>query len=135
MTVVSVLSLGLIPSLIDYTSPNYAAFPGMTADKVMAGLENDITLLNKLGYDAELGLVDFGETAEAVLLKLLQDNHYHCIIMGAGVRLVAANTPLFEKLINVVHQHAPNAKLCFNTGPMDSAAAVKRWFPSASIAA
>jgi hypothetical protein len=30
-------------------------------------------------------------------------------------------------LINVVHQHAPHAKLCFNTLPGDTAAAVKRW--------
>src|SRR3974377_2398908 len=34
---------------------------------------------------------------------------------------------LFEKLINVVHKHAPQAKLCFNTLPSDTAAAVKRW--------
>jgi hypothetical protein len=34
---------------------------------------------------------------------------------------------LFEKLINVVHQNAPTAKLCFNTKPSDTAEAVQRW--------
>jgi hypothetical protein len=34
---------------------------------------------------------------------------------------------LFEKLINVVHAHAPQAKLCFNQLPSDIGEAVKRW--------
>src|SRR5262245_59468321 len=34
---------------------------------------------------------------------------------------------LFEKLINVIHEHAPQAKICFNTLPSDTADAVKRW--------
>ena len=34
---------------------------------------------------------------------------------------------LFEKLINVVHEHAPQARLCFNQLPSDIAEAVKRW--------
>jgi hypothetical protein len=35
--------------------------------------------------------------------------------------------PLFEKLINVVHECAPHAMLCFNTKPTDTAEAVLRW--------
>jgi hypothetical protein len=31
---------------------------------------------------------------------------------------------LFEKLINMVHEHAPQAKLCFNTKPSGTAQAV-----------
>jgi len=34
---------------------------------------------------------------------------------------------LFEKLINLVHEHAPGAKICFNTTPADTAEAVQRW--------
>ena len=133
MTVVSVLSVGLIPSLIDYSSPDYAAFPGLNAAKVMTALETDIAHLNSLGYDAELGLVDFGETAEAALRQMLENKKYDCVIVGAGVRLVAANTPLFEKLINTIHEYAPKAKLCFNTEPTDTAEAVQRWFPTSSV--
>ena len=101
--------------------------PGMTAEKVMAGLNRDVMTLNGLGYDASLCLVDFGETAEAVLTAALAERAYNCIMIGAGVRLIAQNTPLFEKLINIVHRHAPNAKLCFNTRPDDTADAVRRW--------
>lgn len=127
MTKPLVLSVGLEPTLIDFTDPAYAAFPGMTAEKVMAGLNQDIATLTELGYDAELCLVDFGATAETVLQAQLGKRSYDCIVFGAGVRLIAQNTALFEKLINVAHQHAPKARLCFNTRPDDTAAAVQRW--------
>jgi hypothetical protein len=48
-------------------------------------------------------------------------------MIGAGVRANPSNLLLFEKLINVVHEHAPQAKICFNTVPSDTADAVKRW--------
>ncbi|MFT5597518.1 MAG: hypothetical protein ACI823_000591, partial [Chitinophagales bacterium] len=34
---------------------------------------------------------------------------------------------LFEALVNIMHQHVPKAKICFNTGPLDSVDAVQRW--------
>jgi hypothetical protein len=48
-------------------------------------------------------------------------------MIGAGIRTIPSNFILFEKLINVVHEHAPQAKLCFNTKPSDTADAVQRW--------
>jgi len=30
-------------------------------------------------------------------------------------------------LLNSIHARLPNAKICFNTKPADSAAAVQRW--------
>ena len=72
-------------------------------------------------------LTDFGETAEAVVEGVLKQKQFDCILIGAGVRGVPSNFLLFEKLINVVHEHAAQAKLCFNTLPSDTAEAVKRW--------
>jgi len=129
MSKTTVMILGLEPSLIDFSQAVYAAYPGLDAQKVRSGLEADEAELNELGYDAELCLTDFGETAEVVVRKRLEEKMFECIMIGAGVRLIADNTPLFEKLINVVHAHAPRAKLCFNTRPTDTAAAVRRWFP------
>jgi len=57
----------------------------------------------------------------------LKQKRWDCVMIGAGVRTVPSNFMLFEKLINVVHEHAPQAKICFNTMPNDTAAAVKRW--------
>ena len=121
----SVLVIGLDPTLIDFSQPGYA--PGMDATKVFAGLKSSEAELLSLGYRVETCLTDFGETAEAVVRNRLQQGTFDCILIGAGVRANPSNLLLFEKLINVVHQHAARARLCFNTMPGDTAAAVNRW--------
>jgi hypothetical protein len=125
----SVLIVGLEPSLIDFSDPAYGA-SGLTEGAIRAGLEADEAHLNALGYEAALCLIDFGETAETVLRARLENKSFDCILVGAGVRLIAQNTFLFEKLVNLVHVAAPQAKFCFNTRPTDTAVAVRRWFPA-----
>ena len=121
----SVLLIGLDPAIIDFSKPGYP--PGMDATKVMAGLKSCEDELTGLGYSVEMCFTDFGETAAAVAQKHLERRRFDCVMIGAGVRTVPSNLLLFEKLVNVVHEHAPQAKLCFNTLPSDTAAAVKRW--------
>jgi len=121
----SVLVIGLDPTLIDFSQPGYA--PGMNATKVFAGLKSSEAELTGLGYSVEMCLTDFGETAEAVVQGRLEQRRFDCVLIGAGVRANPSNLLLFEKLINVVHEHAPQAKICFNTLPIDTAAAVQRW--------
>jgi len=118
----SVLVIGLDPTLIDFSQPGYA--PGMDATKVLAGLKSSEDELTRLGYSVQMCLTDFGDTAEAVVQSVLKQKRFDCILIGAGVRTNPSNFILFEKLINVVHEHAPQAKLCFNTLPSDTAAAV-----------
>ena len=121
----SVLVIGLDPTLIDISQPGYA--PGMDATKVLAGLQSSEDELTRLGYSVQACLTDFGETAEAVVQGQLKQKRWDCVMIGAGVRTNPSNFMLFEKLINVVHEHAPQAKICFNTMPNNTAAAVKRW--------
>jgi len=121
----SVLVIGLDPALIDFSEPGYA--PGMDAAKVLAGLKSSEDELIALGYSVQMCLTDFGETAETLVQSQLKQRRFDCILIGAGVRANPSNLMLFEKLINVVHEHAPQAKICFNTLPSDTAAAVKRW--------
>lgn len=118
----SVLVIGFEPTLLDYTT-----IPDLDAAKVMAGLKADETRLQNLGYDVELCLHDLGETAETVVRDRLRQKQFDCIVIGAGVRTIPKYFILFEKLINVVHEHAPRSKLCFNTKPSDTAEAVQRW--------
>jgi len=121
----NVLVIGLDPSLIDFSKPGYA--PGMDASKVLAGLRSSENELTALGYNVQNCFTDFGETAEAVVENQLKQQRFDCVLIGAGVRANPSNFLLFEKLVNVVHQHAPQARLCFNTLPSDTAAAVQRW--------
>ena len=117
-----VLLVGWHPDVVDYSK-----WPGLTPEKLRAGLEGDRDKLNALSYSAELGLITSAETAVDSVKGLLSKQSYDCVLIGAGVRTVDDYVLLFEALINVVHQHAPTAKICFNTGPFDSVDAVRRW--------
>jgi len=121
----SVLVIGLDPALIDFSDPGYP--PNMNAEKVLGGLKSSGAELTELGYNVETCLTDFGETAEAVVQNHLAKKPWDCVMIGAGVRVNPDNFILFEKLVNVVHEHAPQAKICFNRMPADTAEAVKRW--------
>ena len=121
----SVLVIGLDPTLIDFSQPGYAA--GMDATKVLAGLKSSEDELTRLGYSVQTCMTDFGETAEAVVQRALDQNRFACVLIGAGVRSNPSNFILFEKLVNVVHEHAPQAKICFNQMPSDIGASVQRW--------
>jgi len=121
----SVLVVGLDPTIIDFSKPGYP--PGMDATKVFAGIKSSEDELTGLGYSVQTCLTDFGETAEAVVQSQLKDKPWDCVMIGAGVRVIPDNFILFEKLVNVVHEHAPQAKMCFNQLPADIGEAVKRW--------
>jgi hypothetical protein len=95
--------------------------------KILAGAKSSEDELTRLGYTVQTCLTDFGETAEATVQKQLEQKQFACILIGAGIRTIPSNFMLFEKLINVVHEHAPRAKLCFNTTPSDTTEAIQRW--------
>ncbi len=120
-----VLLLGLDPDIVDYSK---SPVPGLTAAKVRAAVEGDKGKLETLGYRVTSLYVDDGKTAETALSAELSRSGYDCIMVGAGLRIVPPYFLLFEKLINVVHRHAPaSTKVCFNTNPSDTADAVQRW--------
>jgi hypothetical protein len=118
-----VLLIGLDPKVVDY-----AHLPvKLDEPSLRAGLATDEKRLRDLGYDASWVLVDRGDTAEAVVSAALDDTPVDCILIGAGIRTVPPLFLLFEKLVNVVHEKAPHAKICFNTVPEDTAVSVQRW--------
>lgn len=127
MTKKRILLIGIDPLLLDFSSPEFSAMPGLTAEKIEAGTKVSLDEIRALGYEAEKFWVDLGETAASAVAKKLENNHYDAIIVGAGIRMAGSNFLLFEKLINTIHKHAPGTSICFNTSPKDNADAVKRW--------
>ena len=120
-----VLLLGIDPKFIDV---NLATSTGWDANRVKAVAQEENNKLTDLGYEPQICFIDLGETAESIVSDRLSRENFDCIMIGAGVRLVPQHTVLFEKIINSVHQKAPpSSKICFNTNPGDSAAAVLRW--------
>ena len=122
MTKKTVLAIGIEPGLVDFS-----AFPGLSVELVRNYIEAQIAQLRALGFNAESCLIDLGETAEAVAAQALRSKHPDCVVIGAGLREPAPRLLLFEKIINLVHIHAPRARICFNTNPADTAEAVQRW--------
>ena len=117
----SVLALGLDPVFADLK-----AFPGVTADQIKAFIDVQLERLRQLGYEVDKCLVDLGETAETVLTRQLDSRTFDCVMIGAGLRAPECLL-LFEKLLNLVHARAPQARICFNATAADTVEAVQRW--------
>lgn len=117
-----VVLIGWNPEVVDYSK-----WPGLTPEKLAAALEADRNKLNDLGYEANLLFIDDAETAFNAVKEALNQEHYDCVLIGAGVRTVDEHFIVFERLVNAVHESAPDAKICFNTNPGDTAEAVQRW--------
>lgn len=119
----NVLMIGLDPKVVDYSHLPVK----LDEPTLRAGLAADEKRLRDLGYDASWLLVDRGETAGATVSRALKEKTFDCVLIGAGIRTIPAMFLLFEKLVNVVHETAPRARICFNTVPEDTAVSVQRW--------
>ena len=120
----AILALGLDPAFVDLT-----VMPGLTPELVRVYLDSEVQRIRVHGHEVDACLVDSGNMAEAVLRKRLASRSYDCVMIGAGLR-APNRVLLFEKLINIVHFHAPTARICFNSSPADSAEAVERCLAS-----
>ena len=128
-----VLLLGYDPETVDFSDP--ALPPGMTADKVHAGIAVAMRQFAERGWEADLGLIRPDETAGPAVERMLASKLYDCVVVGAGVRLPSRGLALFEVVINAVHKGAPGAAIAFNTVPQDSADAAARSLAGGSRAA
>ena len=122
-----VLLVGYDPETVDYSNP--ALPPGMSADKISAGLALALKQMTERGWEADLCLIRPDETAGKTVERQLASANYACVVIGAGVRLPPQRLPLFEAVVNAVHRAAPAAAIAFNTVPEDSADAAARWLP------
>jgi hypothetical protein len=127
-----VLLVGYDPETVDFSDP--ALPPGMTAEKVHAGIAVAMKQFAEHGWEADLGLIRPDETAVPTLERQLAQKSYDCVIIGAGVRLPPRGFVLFEAVINAVHKGAPGAAIAFNTVPQDSADAAARVLAAGSRA-
>ena len=123
-----VLLLGYDPDTVDFSDP--ALPPGMTAEKVHAGIEVAMKQFAARGWAADVGSIRPDETAGLAVEQQLASANYDCVVIGAGVRLPPRLLTIFEVVINAVRKAAPRAAIAFNTRPDDSADAAARWLPT-----
>ena len=122
-----VLLVGENPDTVDYSDP--ALPPGMTAERVRAGIEVAMKQFAARGWEADLGVIQPDETAGPTVERQLGSKRYDCVVVGGGVRLPPRRLAIFEAVINAIHRAAPGATIAFNTRPDDSADAAARWLP------
>src|SRR6476646_9034733 len=127
-----VLLLGYDPETVDFSDP--ALPPGMTVEKVRAGIAVALKQFAERGWESDVGFIRPDETAGPAVERQLASKSYDCVVIGAGVRLPPRGLPLFEAVINAVHKSAPGAAIAFNTVPQDSADAAARWLAAVSRA-
>src|SRR5689334_10798921 len=123
-----VLLLGYDPETVDFSDP--ALPPGMTVEKIRAGIAVALKQFAERAWEAKLVLIRPDETAVPTVERELASTSYDCVVIGAGVRLPPRSLAMFEAVINAVHRTAPGAAIALNTRPEDSADAAARWVPA-----
>ena len=120
-----ILLLGLDPETVDYSDPSLP--PGMTAEKVCAGIAVALKQFTERGWESDVGYIRPDESAGPTVERQLRSANYDCVVIGGGVRLPPRHLALFEIVINAIRKVAPGAAIAFNTQPDDSADAAARW--------
>jgi hypothetical protein len=120
-----VLLVGFDPSTVDFSDP--ALPPGMTAEKIHAGIKLALADIAGRGWQAENCFINPDETAVPTVERRLAAGRYDCVVVGAGVRLPQNRLALFEAVVNAIHRAAPQTPIAFNTRPEDTGAAAARW--------
>jgi len=118
----SVLAIGIDPAFADA-----ANLGSLSPDLVRSYIAGQLEQLGKFGYDVEVCLLAPGAAVEHGLAGTLAGRKFDCVLIGAGLRADPSQLLLFEKIINLVHALAVDARICFNTQPSDSLVAVQRW--------
>jgi len=120
-----ILLVGWEPETVDFSDP--ALPPGMTAEKIRAGVAVAMKQFAQRGREGDVGYIRPDETGGPALERMLASKRYDCVVVGVGVRLPPKYLALFEAVINAIHKAAPQAVIALNTRPDDSADAAARW--------
>jgi hypothetical protein len=113
-----VLVIGLDPERI----------PGWDPAPVVAAIKRGQDRFGEYGIEADTCLVvPDEEDAEGAIVDALTRNDYACVVVGGGIRKHEPLLEFFEKVVNLVRQHAPGAAIAFNSTPEDTADAALRW--------
>lgn len=128
---VTAIQIGLDPEVIDYSSPDFAQFPGLTRERLRAANDDNVAALRAAGYQVDNCLIDFGEAGADKARRWLEANRYDAVLIGAGVRLVANNTLLFESIVNAAHITQPGCRFVFNRGAQSTPDDIRRWYSEA----
>ncbi|GGL46778.1 hypothetical protein [Planomonospora parontospora] len=117
MTEARVLVIGLDPAKIQ----------GWDPEPIQAAMARGQARFDEHDLEADWCLVALDDDPERTITQALARADYGCVVIGGGIRKHEPLLDLFEKVINLVHRHAPDAAIAFNNSPEDCAEAALRW--------
>ena len=111
--------------------PRAFAHLGVDADLVEAALAQGQSRFDAAGVPADMCLVGLEQDRAAEqIVEQLNRRQYACVVIGGGIRKPEPMLEFFERVVNLVRRHAPHAAIAFNTNPVDSLDAARRWLPA-----
>jgi hypothetical protein len=126
---VTAIQIGLDPDVIDYASPDFAQFPGLSRERLRAANDQNVNALRAAGYDVDNCLVETGDAGADKARRWLAARRYDAVLIGAGIRLVTANTLLFEAIVNAAHTTQPDCRFVFNRAAVATPDDIRRHYP------
>ena len=120
-----ILIVGLDPDKLAMNAPGLP--PGVSAETLKAGIAGVKAAFARNGDHLDACGLDPTGPVETILEAQLAQGPYDCVVIGAGFRVPQHALLLFERIINTVHRHAPDAAIAFNTSPGDTVDAAQRW--------
>ena len=119
----TVLSLGLHPGAVDFSH-----YPGLTEEVLRDRIAAGHAALHEAGFDVVQCLVPADpDEAERAVRECVADRPIRVVMIGAGVRMAAEHTVLFERVVNLLNELVPGIVFCFNTSPETTVDALRRW--------
>lgn len=126
---VTAIQIGLHPDAVDYRSPEFARFSGLTKGSLTKANSDNVAGLRAAGYVVDNCLIEPGEAGADTARSWLAARPYDAVLIGAGVRLVASNTLLFEAIVNAAHAANPQCRFVFNYSATSTPDDIRRWYP------
>ncbi|GIH80901.1 hypothetical protein [Planobispora longispora] len=117
MTQERVLVIGLDPARIH----------GWDPEPIQAAMARGRARFDDHNLEADWCLVALDDDPEGTIMRALTRADYGCVVVGGGIRKHEPLLELFETVVNLVHRHAPDAAIAFNSDPEDCADAALRW--------
>ncbi|WP_372661202.1 hypothetical protein [Amycolatopsis kentuckyensis] len=104
-----------------------AKLTGWDPEPVQAAIARGRARFDDHGIAADYCLVSPDERPEEAVVEALTGDTYACVVIGGGIRTHEPLLELFERVVNLVRRHAPDAAIAFGGSPEDCADAAVRW--------
>jgi hypothetical protein len=98
--------------------------PAPVADAIATGMARFADA--GVGVESCLVGLDGSDDIEAVVTRALGSRAWEVVVVGGGIRKAEDQLDLFERIVNLVHRHAPGAAIAFNGTPGDTYDAAAR---------